>query len=107
MPSDSESTTASTSKRKDTTALAQAMPLPELRIGVQPKITVTPPRRISYHSSIPTVTKRRLHELDAGKCLITSEKTPTASQQVVHIIARKTPESEVRSCVFIFTYVVN
>ncbi|KAF5372304.1 hypothetical protein D9615_009313 [Tricholomella constricta] len=82
---------ASTLKQKDTPAPST----PPSRFKPQAKWLSTPARRVRTYSSIPTTTKERLHALDSGRCLITSENMPTASQQAVHIVAPKTPTKDV------------
>ncbi|KAF8234603.1 hypothetical protein L208DRAFT_1393806 [Tricholoma matsutake] len=75
-------TAASTSRQEDVSA--HATPPPQ------------PPRQAKHilsmqtYSSIATTTKQRLCDLDSGRCLITFEKMPNASQQVAHIVAHKT-----------------
>ncbi|KAF5372388.1 hypothetical protein D9615_009291 [Tricholomella constricta] len=84
---------ASTSKQKDTPAPSTppSRSKPKAKRGLS-----TPARRVRTYPSITTTTKQRLHALDSGRCLITSENMPTASQQAVHIVARKTPTKMVK-----------
>ncbi|KAF8798826.1 hypothetical protein BYT27DRAFT_6878981 [Phlegmacium glaucopus] len=84
-------TAASTSKQKDTSVQVQVSPPPQSRRKAKHVLRPSPPaKRVQTYSSITTITKQRLHDLDSGRCLITFEKTPIASQQAAHIVARKT-----------------
>ena len=96
-------TVASTSnfKLKQKDMSAQATQLPELQRKVK-HVLSTPARRARTYLSITTTTKQRLRNLDSGRCLITFEKTPTASQQAAHIVTRKTSMKDVCSCVICF-----
>lgn len=76
-------------------------PPPQSRRKQQPK---TPAKRAKTFSSIAPNVKKRLLELDFGRCLITFQKMPTASQKVARILRRRTKAFKV--CIYRFIYFV-